>query len=90
MPLVLLRSSIRHESGLSHDLAVMAADEFAVDLQIVVGGSADHQASRPEFALQMVLPPLASKIRPSCCPVAARHGAPCSTRGTSSVRDGLR
>ena len=36
MPLVLLRSSMRQESCLGHDLAMMAADEFAVDLQIIV------------------------------------------------------
>src|SRR5580658_8752733 len=36
---------------LSHDLAVMAADEFAVYGQVVIRGAADHQASRLEFSL---------------------------------------
>jgi hypothetical protein len=37
---------------LRHDLAVMTADEFTVDLQIVVRRSSDHQATWAQFALE--------------------------------------
>ena len=45
MPLVLFRSSITQDGRLGDDLAVVAADEAAVDLQVVVRRAADHQAA---------------------------------------------
>src|SRR5580698_3785303 len=48
---------ILDEAGidLSDDLTVVPADELAVDLQIVILSSADHDSSRPKLALEQGL-----------------------------------
>ena len=45
---------ILDEAGidLGDDLTVVPADELAVDLQIVILSSADHDSSRPQLALE--------------------------------------
>ena len=44
MPLVLFRSSMTQPSARRQDLAVVAADEAVVDLQVVVRRATDHRA----------------------------------------------